>query len=131
MFFTCSPPSLKSGSTFDRMHKVRLVPLHRAGQYLCTERGVLPHPERGVLPHPERGVLPHPERGVLPHPERGVLPHPERGVLPHPERRVHHTPSGGYITPRAGCICPLVRVGHTHQSWFAETAVHGLKSFGI
>ena len=51
MFFTCSPPSLKSGSTSDRMHKVRLAPLIRAGQYLCTERGVLPHPERGVPLH--------------------------------------------------------------------------------
>ena len=93
MFFTCSPPSLKSGSTSDRMHKVRLAPLIRAGQYLCTEQGSTSAPSRAVPLHragqylcTERGVLPHPERGVLPHPERGVVPNPERGVLLHPAR---------------------------------------------
>ena len=35
------------------------VPLHRARQYLCTERGMYPHPERGVPPHLERGVPLH------------------------------------------------------------------------
>ena len=58
------------------------VPLSRARQYLCPERGVLLHPERGVLPHPERGVLPHPERGVPVHPERGLLLHPARDLSP-------------------------------------------------
>ena len=64
------------------------VPLHRARQYLCTERGMYPHPERGMYPHPERGMYPHPERGMYPHPERGVPLHLERGVYPHPERGV-------------------------------------------
>ena len=64
------------------------VPLHRARQYLCTERGMYPHPERGMYPHPERGMYSHPERGMYPHPERGVPLHPERGVPPHLEQGV-------------------------------------------
>lgn len=51
------------------------VPLIRARQYLCTERGMYPHPERGMYPHPERGMYSHPERGMYPHPERGVPLH--------------------------------------------------------
>ena len=58
------------------------VPLSRARQYLCPERGLLPHLERGVVPHPERGVPVHPERGVPVHPERGLLLHPARDLSP-------------------------------------------------
>ena len=54
MFFTCSPPSLKSGSTSDRMHKVRLAPLIRAGQYLCTEQGSTSAPSGTVPLHRAR-----------------------------------------------------------------------------
>ena len=137
MFFTCSPPSLKSGSTSDCMHKVRLAPLIRAGQYLCTEQGSTSAPSRAVPLH---------RAGQYLCTERGVLPHPERGVLPHPERRVHHTLSGGYITLRAeGTSHSEWRVHYTPSEVYlptrsggtytaklvCETAVHGLKSFGI
>ena len=102
------------------------VPLSRARQYLCPERGVVPHPERGVLPHPERGVVSHLERGVLPHPERGVPPHPERGVSPHPERRVHRTTSEVYLPTRSGGTYTLARVVPTHSlEWDMPTNSSG------
>ena len=67
MFFTCSPPSLKSGSTSDRMHKVRLAPLIRAGQYLCTEQGSTSAPS-GTVPLHRARQYPCTERGSTPAP---------------------------------------------------------------
>ena len=121
MFFTCSPPSLKSGSTSDCMHKVRLAPLIRAGQYLCTEQGSTSAPSRAVPLH---------RAGQYLCTERGVLPHPERGVLPHPERRVHHTLSGGYITLRVeGTLHPERGVSAHSFGWDIHSKV-GLRNSG-
>ena len=132
MFFTCSPPSLKSGSTSDRMHKVRLAPLIRAGQYLCTERGVLPHPERGVVPHPERGstsapseVYYHTLSGVYYRTLSGVYYRTLSGVYYHTLSEVYYrTLSGGYITLRVeGTLHPERGVFAHSFGWDIHTKV--------
>ena len=108
MFFTCSPPSLKSGSTFDRMHKVRLVPLIRAGQYLCTERDSTSAPSE-----------------VYYHTLSGVYYRTLSGVYYRTLSEVYYrTLSGGYITLRVEGTLHLERGVFAHSfGWDIHTKV--------